>query len=433
MSRPKLRRGDLLPKVRTAVPGPKSCAAAELFADLEAPGINTLYAGSPSLVWREALGSNVLDVDDNRFLDFTSGFGVAAIGHRHPRVLTALREQSRHLVHGLGDAMGHPGRLALAAKLRELAPWGEEAQTQVYFAVSGADSIEVALKTALLNRPNRSAIAVFEPSYHGLSLGALAATSRPAFRDPFAAHLHRRIERFPFGQPLGDLAKSLEAGSFAALLVEPIVGREGILLAPVGWLAELAEICRRNDVLLIFDEIFTGFGRSGHLFAGVSEGVLPDLLCCGKALGGGLPIAAVLAPRDCFDAWTTPGEALHTGTFVAHPLACAAALATLEVLEEEKLVQRAHDLGEKILPRLLGWTRRYPSLLDVRGRGLLFGLEFRSRELAGKFQHLATENGILLLAGGNEGRVAQLVPSLNIHSRQLDHALLTIERALAAT
>lgn len=429
---PRLERGDLLPRVVGELPGPRSLEASALFAELEAPGINTLYGGAPNLVWQEALGSCVLDLDGNRFLDFTSGFGVAAVGHRHPRVVAAVREQSKKLVHGLGDAIGHPGRLALAARLRALAPWPAEARTQVYFAVSGADAVEIALKTALLHRPGRSRVAVFEPSYHGLSLGALAATSRPVFREPFKAHLHRETSRFPFGRPLGSLRHELESGLFAAVLVEPAVGREGALFPPAGWLAELAEICRETGTLLVCDEIFTGFGRCGHIFASVGEGVVPDLICCGKALGGGLPIAAVLAPAAILAAWATPGEALHTGTFVAHPLACAAALAALSVIEDEGLAERARGLGAEIAPRLRSWLGR-GALAAVRGRGLFFGLEFESREPAGRFQAAAWRNGVLLLAGGPEGKVAQLAPCLNITGAQLEAALQALERALLAT
>ena len=432
-NRPLLRRGDLLPRVITELPGPRCREASSRFAELEPPGINTLYGGADNLVWQEALGSNVFDLDGNRFVDFTSGFGVTAVGHRHPRVVAAIEQQSQKLIHGLGDAMGHPGRLELAARLRRLAPWPENDRTQVYFAVSGADAVEVALKTALLDSRGRSGIAVFAPAYHGLSLGALAATSRPAFRDPFSAHLHHEIHRFPFGQSLEALRRELGRGGFAAILVEPVVGREGVLFPPDGWLAELREIASQTGALLIFDEIFTGFGRTGEIFAGPAAGVVPDLLCCGKALGGGLPIAAVLGPRHRFAAWSTPGEALHTGTFVAHPLACAAALATLEVIEQENLVGRSRRLGAELAPRLAEWPRHYPGLLAVRGRGLLFGLEFRSREATTSFQMAAWRAGVLLLAGGPEGRVAQLVPCLDIHENQLEAAISALELALAAT
>lgn len=432
MTRKRLYRGDLLPRISTELPGPLSREASGRFAELEAPGINTLYGGAPSLVWQEALGSCVLDLDGNCFLDFTSGFGVAAVGHRHPRVVAAVREQSRRLLHGLGDVMGHPGRLALAEKLRAWAPWPKEKRAQVYFAVSGADAVEIALKTALLARPGRRGIVAFAPSYHGLTLGALAASSRPAFRDPFAAHLHGETRRFAFGAPLGELRRALASGEVAAVLVEPVVGREGVLFPPAGWLAELAAICRDSGTLLVCDEIFTGFGRTGWAFASSAERVVPDLLCCGKALGGGMPIAAVLAPAEILAAWATPGEALHTGTFVAHPLSCAAALAALEVLESEDLVARARALGEEIAPRLAAFTQD-STLVAVRGRGLLFGLAFASPELAGRFQQAAWREGILLLAGGAEGKVAQLAPCLTITREQLDAALAALERALAAT
>ena len=215
-----------------------------------------------------------------------------------------------------------------------------------------------------------------------------------------------------------------------AVILEPIVGREGVLVPPVGWLPAVAEVCRRHSVLLIADEIFTGFGRTGRVFAVEHEGVRPDLLCCGKALGGGLPIAAVLGRRDLFRCWETPGEALHTATFLANPLACAAALATLDVLEEEDLPSRAVRLGETLGARLRTWPDRFPAVEEVRGRGLLWGVQLGSRELAKDWTGKAWERGILLLAGGPEGRVAQLVPPLTITGEQLRAAVEILEEVL---
>ncbi|MBC7873325.1 MAG: aminotransferase class III-fold pyridoxal phosphate-dependent enzyme [Ferruginibacter sp.] len=217
-----------------------------------------------------------------------------------------------------------------------------------------------------------------------------------------------------------------------AVIVEPIVGREGVLIPPAGWLAGLAEICRKRGTLLIADEIFTGFGRTGRLFAVEHEGVRPDILCCGKALGGGLPIAAVIARRDLFRCWETSGEARHTATFLANPLACAAALAVLDVLHEEDLAARAGRLGEILGRRLATWPERFPAVEEVRGRGLLWGIQLRAAETAKKWMLAAWARGILILAGGPEGRVAQLVPPLKINEEQLEEAIRILEGSPAA-
>ena len=423
--------GDLLPQIVVPPPGPRSRELSVALRELEAPGVNTLPAGDPlqaSILWEEARGANVRDVDGNIYIDLTSGFGVAAVGHRHPRVVVAVREQAGRLLHGLGDVMAHPLRGELARRLVEIAPVEEP---QVFFSISGAEAVEIALKTALA-ATGRPGVVAFEPSYHGLTLGALAVTSREEFRAPFMPHLHSHVRRLPYGADPGRIDEALAGGDDGAVIVEPIVGREGVLIPPTGWLTGLAEICRRRGSLLIADEIFTGFGRTGRLFAVEHEGVRPDILCCGKALGGGLPIAAVIARRDLFRCWETPGEARHTATFLANPLACAAALAALDVLREEDLPARAARLGEDLGRRLATWPERFPAVEEVRGRGLLWGVQFRSGEQAKKWMLDAWSHGVLLLAGGPEGRVAQLVPPLTIREEQLAAAVGVLEEQAAA-
>jgi acetylornithine/succinyldiaminopimelate/putrescine aminotransferase len=422
--------GELLPQIVVPPPGPRS---RELSADLrrlEAPGVNTLSSAEPlaaSILWQEACGANVRDVDGNVYVDLTSGFGVAAVGHRHPRVVAAVRQQAGRLLHGLGDVHAHPLRIALAQRLAGLAPVEDP---QVFFAVSGAEAVEIALKTALA-ATGRPGVLAFEPAYHGLTLGALAATSREAFRAPFAAHLHGHVRRLPFGAGPEAIDRALAGGDVGAAIVEPIVGREGVLIPPAGWLAGLRELCRRHGALLVADEIFTGFGRTGRLFAVEHEGVRPDVLCCGKALGGGLPIAAVIARRDLFRCWETPGEALHTATFIANPLACAAALAALDVVTAEELPARAARLGEDLGRRLSAWPERHAAVAEARGRGLLWGIELRTREQAKSLVQGARSRGILVLAGGPQGRVAQIVPPLTIGEEQLAVAAGILESVLA--
>jgi 4-aminobutyrate aminotransferase-like enzyme len=423
-----LVRGDLVPRLAVPPPGPRSRELAAALARHEAPGINTLGPrDEPALVWQEALGANVLDVDGNVFVDLTSGFGVAAVGHRHPRVVAAVVEQAARLLHGLADVAAHPARVALAARLAALAPVDEP---RVHFAVSGADAVEIALKTALA-ATGRAGVLAFDPAYHGTTLGALAATSRAEFRAPFGAHLHPHVTRLPHGAGLPALERALAAGDFAAVSVEPVVGREGVLVPPAGWLAALAGAARRAGALLVVDEVFTGFGRTGRWFAVEHDGVRPDLLCCGKAVGGGLPLAAVVGERRHMEAWRSEGEALHTGTFVAHPLACAAALATLDALADERLVARAAALGTRLAPALSRLAALAPHVLAHRGLGALWALELDSAARARSLVAACRERGVLVLAGGPLGRVVELAPPLVITDAQLDAALAALGAALA--
>jgi len=426
VSHPQLRSGDRLPEIVCRPPGPRSRQLADSLERFEAPGVNTLFDGRPGIVWQEALGANVLDVDGNLYVDLTAGFGVAAVGHRRPEVVDAIAEQSGLLLHGLADVAAHPTRIALAERLAGLVP---VADAQIYFAISGGDAVEIALATAWLSTGRRATVA-FEPAYHGTTLGALAATSRPTFRQPFVEQLNPHISRLPHGCDPAELDALLAArDDVAALLVEPVPGREGAPPPPAGWLAAIADSCRRHDVLLIADEIFTGFGRTGAWFACQEEGVVPDLLCCGKALGGGLPIAVVAGRADLLASWKRGGEALHTATFIAHPLACAAALATLDLLRDEDLPSRAHGLGEQAEERAKAW-RNLGSVRDAHGRGLFWVVETDSDERAAGITTAALGRGLILLASGPR---LQLAPPLTISESQWAHCLDVLDELLAAS
>ena len=269
----------------------------------------------------------------------------------------------------------------------------------------------------------------------------MAVTSREDFRRPFAPWLNPHVRRLPYGADPGQVDAAL-AGSAdrrppaqrrAAGALHRRADRRprGCTPAAPAWLGSVAAACRRYRVPLIADEIFTGFGRTGRLFAVEHENVRPDLLVCGKALGGGLPIAAVLGRRSLLAAWTTPGEALHTATFVANPPACAAALAVLDELTTHRLPARAARLGTTLGARLATWPDRFPAVVSTRGRGLLWGIELTTTTTAHHLVAEARRRGVLVLAGGPEGRVAQIVPPLTITERQLDTALTILESALA--
>lgn len=415
----RLTRGDQPPEIVVPPPGPESRRLSAELARVEAPGISTLGPrDEPAIVWREALGANVLDVDGNRYVDLTSGFGVALVGHRPPEILEAVARQAGELLHGLGDVAAHPARVALARRLAALAPVD---RPRVHFAVSGADAVEVALKAALA-ATGRAGLLAFDPGYHGLTLGALAAASRAEFRAPFAAALRPGVVRLPFGAEPARIAAALADGAIGAALVEPVVGREGVLPPPPGWLAALAAACRASGTLLIADEVLTGFGRTGAHFVVEAEGVRPDLLCCGKALGGGLPIAAAIGSAELFEPFRRAGEALHTGTFVAHPLACAAALATLDLIARERLVERARALGERLAAELAPAVARVDGA-SLRGRGALWGIALAAPAPARRLAARLARRGVLVLAGGAAGDVVQLAPPLTIADAPLTAAL----------
>ncbi|MEM7050209.1 MAG: aminotransferase class III-fold pyridoxal phosphate-dependent enzyme [Acidobacteriota bacterium] len=421
--------GDALPEIVTPPPGPRARQLCRRLATYEAPGINTVGADGETILWEEARGSNVLDVDGNRYLDLTSGFGVAAVGHRHPKVEQALLNQSGKLIHGLGDVHAHRPRVRLAEALARRAPVHGDGEAAVHFAISGSDAVEIGLKTAYL-ATGRPGIIAFDPAYHGLTLGALVTTSRAAFREPFTPYLHSHVHRLPFAASPAEIARLLDRRpDIGSLLFEPIAGREGILLPPTGWIAEVVELCRQRDVLTIADEIFTGCGRTGRWFAVEHDDARPDLLVCGKALGGGLPMAAVVADRELLRVWSTPGEALQTATFVAHPLACAAALASLEVIEQEDLLGRAREIAAAIASREAEWQAL--GVVEVRGRGAVWGAEVESSEVAYGWAERARARGLLVLAGGANGRVVQVTPPLVITPRQLATALDLLTESLA--
>jgi 4-aminobutyrate aminotransferase/(S)-3-amino-2-methylpropionate transaminase len=372
--------------------------------------------------WERAQGANVWDVDGNRYVDLGAAFGVANVGHAHPRVVDALARQARVLLHGMGDVHPPAAKLELLEALAARYPGG--GPVRGVLGSSGADAVETALKTVQL-ATGRSALVAFEGAYHGLSLGALDATSRPAFREPFAGRLAARTVFARYGD-LDDVRRAARRapGPVGAVLVEPVQGRGGVRVPPPGFLAGLRELCDREGWCLVADEIQTGCGRTGLLFACEHEGVVPDLLLVGKGLASGLPISACLGLARWMDVWpVSTGEALHTSTFLGHPPSCAAALACLAVLDEEKLVAEAAELGAFALARLRAALAGHPGVREVRGLGLLIGIECDAPERAAAAVRAALERGLLLLPCGDDGRVLSLTPPLSIGREALAAAL----------
>ena len=444
-----LTAGDQLPSIPVPPPGPCSRALADRLRRVESPNITELSDGTP-IFWRDALGANVLDVDGNIYIDFTAGFAVAAAGHRNPRVVDAVKRQLDSLAHGLGDVHPPEIKVRLLERLAEIAP-GELGQT--ILASSGAEAVEAALKTAR-RASGKPGVLCFSGAYHGLTYGALSVTDGDSFRAPFADQLGIPVTRVPYPDPyrpaaelskqsdllgatLDLVAQRLESdNSLGAIIVEPILGRGGIVVPPDGFLGGLRELSDAHGLTLIFDEVYTGFGRTGRWFACEHENVVPDLLCVGKALSGALPFSACIGRPAVMAAWPeSEGEAIHTSTFLGHPLGCAAALAQIDEIETRGLADRAASLGDTLLGRLRDMQTRLPSIGDVRGRGLLVGLEivrdgeFPDPERTGRLAARALGKGLIVLGGGN---TLELSPPLTITMAQLEFALATLEALLAA-
>ncbi len=446
--------GDLLPQLRTEVPGPAVREWIDRLAAVECPAITARRSrrrddgGRDPIVWAEARGANVVDVDGNRYVDLSSGFGVAAIGHRHPKVVEAIEKSAATLIHAMGDLFPSREKIQLGERLAALTPG--DLQHSILGA-NGSDAVEAAIKTALM-ATGRSRVLAFSGGYHGMSLGALGVSGyRDAFRQPFASFVGRTELRLPYGACDGcalghtwpdcglacvDFAEKTLASSVsgtedvAALIVEPIQGRGGEIVPPDGWLGRLREVTRRLGILLIADEIYTGFGRTGTWFACGREEVVPDILCVGKAMGGGVPISACVGRAEVMEAWgESAGEALHTSTFLGHPLNCAAALAAIDVIEDEGLVERSAEIGGWFRAALEDAVGDHPRVAEVRGRGMMLGIALRDprgeRWVGGGVaaMHALLEAGFITSPGGPDGDVIGLSPPYVTTETQLQAAV----------
>jgi 4-aminobutyrate aminotransferase-like enzyme len=337
------------------------------------------------VIWAEAEGCRVVDGEGREYLDLSGGFGVAALGHRNPEVLAAVKAQAERCVHALGDL----AETDVTAELRRRLGLGGH---EVLLGVTGEDAVEIALRTALLVT-GRPGIVAFEGAYHGTGLLALAATGFERFRAPFAAWLPGPVYRFPYGEDPGPLPADT-----GCVVVEPVQGRGGAMVPPEGFLEGLRERCDEADALLVCDEIYTGLGRTGAMWR---SGGLADLLTCGKALGGGLPISACRMRPEHREAWRLGPEDVYTHTHMGSPLACAAALVVLERVPG--LVGRVREAGERF--EAAGW----------HGAGLL-------RAKPGDAL-AAWERGVIVLPAGEDGSLMSATPPLTITDEEIDEAL----------
>jgi len=404
-------------------------------------------------------GAYVWDQDGRRYLDFTSGIGVVNTGHCHPRVVEAVREQAGRALH-LQANVGfvHEPMLRLIAALREVAP---PELDSFFFSNSGAEAVEAAIKLAR-QATKRTNIIAFQRGFHGRTMGTMSLTSsktiyRAGYQPLMAgvffapyAYCYRcpKMEANPekYGSncccdwPLEQVRFLLKSQTApeetAAILVEPVLGEGGYVVPPASFLRGLREICDEYDILLILDEVQSGFGRTGRFFALEHFGVTPDILVMAKGLASGLPLSGIAARRELMDRWE-PGS--HGGTYGGNVVACAAAEATIHVLQEEGLVENAARLGEKLLARLGAMRERCPSLGDVRGLGLMIGVEFvvpggrtPDKDRAKGVQRACLEGGLLLLTCGTEGNIIRWIPPLVIGEQEMEKALTIFEGALGS-
>jgi predicted acetylornithine/succinylornithine family transaminase len=362
----------------------------------------------------EGRGSKVRDVEGREFVDLTAGWGVTCIGHCHPALVEAISSQAGRLMQTTNLFYTLP-QLDLIEKLAALTP---EAITRSFLVNSGTEATEGALRLAH-RATGRPRFVSAEGSFHGRTLGALGVIGQAKHREPYAALLPD-----PFVVPFGDAqaARAAIDENTAAFIVEPIQGEGGVRVPPPGYLREVREICRERGALLILDEVQTGIGRTGKMLALEHEDVVPDVLTLGKGLGGGYPIAGFLTTEEVAK---TVSIGDHGGTYIGSPLACAAANAVLEVICQEKLPERAAELGERVREKLQSFADEHPTLAsEVRGRGLLIGLVLCDAEKAGSLAARALERGILVNV--TAGDVMRLFPALNIPEDELWPAVDTL-------
>jgi len=437
-------------RLKTPIPGPQSRALAERRALAVPRGVSQL---TPIFIARSE-GALIEDVDGNRFLDFGGGIGCLNAGHRAPQVIQAIREQSEKFLHTCFMVTPYDGYVRLAERLNALAPGASAKKTM--FVNSGAEAVENAVKIARAYT-HRPATICFEDAFHGRTLLAMSLTSKThpykAGFEPFAsdvyrvpfAYCYRCSYSLKYPQCETHCANAIEdtfrlkvaAESVAAVIFEPVLGEGGFIAPPVEFVQILREICTKHGIILIADEIQTGFARTGRMFACEHYGIEPDLLITAKTMGGGLPLAGVTGKADIMD-HTGPGSL--GGTFGGNPLACEAALATIDTIEQENLCGRAMILGERFRNRCNTWRKRFPMIGDVRGVGamqafeLVRDLETRapaSEETNQLIRH-CYEHGLILVGAGTYGNVIRMLAPLVISDEQFEEGLDVIEGGLAA-
>jgi 4-aminobutyrate aminotransferase/(S)-3-amino-2-methylpropionate transaminase len=437
-------------QLRTTIPGPKSQEWMRRRQAAVARGVGH----ATQIFAARAEGVVIEDLDGNRFLDFAGGIGVVNVGHRAPRVIAAIREQVDAFLHTCFSVAPYGKYVELAEKLNALVPGNFQKKT--ILVNSGAEAIENAVKIARCYT-RRPAIICFEDAFHGRTMLTMSLTSKThpykAGFEPFANDVYRIPYAYCYrcsyslqypscnvfcAQHLEDTFKRVVAAeAVAAVVVEPVLGEGGFVAPPPEFFAVIQDICRRHEILLIADEVQTGFGRTGAMFASELYGITPDILVSAKSIADGLPLAAVTGRAEIMDA---PGVGSLGGTYGGNPVACAAALAVLEIMERENLPLRAEKLGERFDVRARQWKKSYPFIGDVRGLGAMRALELirstdtrePAKEETEQVLRYCHEHGLIIISAGTYGNVVRLLVPLVISDEQFEEGLNVLEGALAS-
>jgi 4-aminobutyrate aminotransferase / (S)-3-amino-2-methylpropionate transaminase / 5-aminovalerate transaminase len=430
-------------ELRTAIPGPRSKAILDRKDNVIAGPLSITIP----VVIQEGRGSTLTDVDGNTFIDFTGGVGCLNVGHSHPKLVEAAQEQLTRFAHTDFTIVPYEVYVTLAERLIAVSPFTGPAKAAFFNA--GTEAVENAVKFAR-SYTKRPAVIVFEGAFHGRTLLSMTMTSKThpykAGLGPFAPEVYR----VPFAQDyrgpdtrtaLAALERALitqvAAEQVAAIVIEPVQGEGGFVVAPRDFMSGIRRLCDEHGIVLVVDEVQTGFGRTGRMFAIEHYGIEPDLMTVAKSIAGGLPLSGVIGKAKIMDA---PPDSAIGGTYVGNPVAQAAALAVLDVFEEENLVERAQQIGERIRERMVSWQERVEQIGDVRGLGAMLAIEFvRDRdskepnpELATAVVEAAAERGLLLLKSGIYSNCIRVLCPLVLTDAELDEALEVWEDALGA-
>ena len=430
-------------ELKTAVPGPRSQEVLWRKQEVVADPLS-IYV---PVVVQSGRGATVTDVDGNTFIDFTGGVGCLNVGHAHPRVTAAVQEQAERFLHTDFSIVPYELYVTLSERLLPLAPIS--GKTKVAFFNAGTEAVENAVKFARLYT-KRPAVIAFEGGFHGRTLLSLSLTSKvhpyKAGLGPFAPEIYRVPFPNDYRGPdvptaLAALERAFETQvppeQVAAIVIEPVQGEGGFVVCPRDYMAGLRRLCDRHGIVLVADEVQTGVGRTGRFFAMEHYGVEPDLVTVAKSIAAGLPLSAVLGRAEIMDA---PPDSAIGGTYVGNPVAQAAALAVLEIMEEDGLCERAASIGERIRSRMIGWESRFDAIGDVRGVGAMLAIEIvRDRETKEPAPEVATAvvehaaaRGLLLLKAGVYSNAIRVLVPLVIPDGELDEALDVWEESLEA-
>lgn len=443
---------DELPKIITQqVPGPKAQAILERREIAIPSAIKCIYP----VVINRGEGAMIEDVDGNYFLDWVGGVGVLNIGYSHPEIVEAVKKQTEKYFHGMINIVTHEGYIALAEKMNEIVPVkGEEKET--YFANSGAEADENAVKVAkaYTKKPN---IIVFSGAFHGRTMLAMTMTSKKAYAygmGPFPDGIYRAQFPYLYRKPTGmteeeaidfyvdSIYKVFEECSpteyIAAIVVEPLQGEGGFIPAPIEWVKAVRKICDENNILLIADEVQTGFCRTGKMFASQywkEAGAAPDIITTAKSIAAGVPISAITARKEIME--SVRGGTIG-GTYCGNPIACASALKVIEIMQRDQLDERACGIGKKVMERFLQMKEKYEFVGDIRGLGAMIGMEFvkdkNSKEpypeLVNAVIQEAVKHGLIIESAGIYGNVIRFLAPLVITDVQLEKGLDILEEAI---